>query len=78
MKLASYYHNVCSSSSEIMKFPSYFFMKGAPGRRRGLFPLSYNLFQAAPPFTSVTSMPCRLSSSRIRSASAKFFAFFAS
>ena len=35
-------------------------------------------FHLAPPGTSVTSIPAAFSSSRIRSASAKFFAFFAS
>ena len=36
------------------------------------------LFQLAPPLVSMISMPWAFSSSRMRSASAKFFAFFAS
>ena len=35
-------------------------------------------FQTAPPLVSVISIPCAFNSSRIRSASAKFFAFLAS
>ena len=38
----------------------------------------YTRFHFAPPGMSVTSTPCALSSSRMRSASAKFFAFLAS
>lgn len=38
----------------------------------------YTRFHFAPPGISVTSTPCALSSSRMRSASAKFFAFLAS
>lgn len=38
----------------------------------------YTRFQVAPPLVSMISMPRALSSSRMRSASAKFFAFLAS
>ena len=44
-----------------------------PGRAPPLY-TDLNSFQTAPPGTSVTSMPFAFSSSRIRSASAKFLA----
>lgn len=47
-------------------------------RHGGYFNSFHMRFHLAPPGISVISMPCALSSSRMRSASAKFFAFFAS
>ena len=44
----------------------------------GPYPSNYIRFQLAPSLVSVTSIPWAFSSSRMRSASAKFFAFFAS
>ena len=46
-------------------------------RHGGYFNSFHMRFHLAPPGISVISMPCALSSSRMRSASAKFFAFFA-
>ena len=60
-------------------FPRAHGKKRAPvfRQRRALF-ASHTLFQEAPPLTSVISTPWAFSSSRMRSASAKFFAFLAS
>lgn len=53
--------------------------KGKPPAPAGDFPfLIYTRFHTAPPGTSVISMPWAFSSSRMRSASAKFFDFLAS
>ena len=49
-----------------------------PWEGGGYFNSLYMRFHLAPPGISVISIPCALSSSRMRSASAKFFAFFAS
>ena len=76
------YHNLfrISSKSFLRRFagrpeswtraPAFF---GAGAAQYG----SQSFFQTAPPGTSVISIPCAFSSSRMRSASAKFLAFFA-
>ena len=72
-------------ASSVMIFLCFLFCPKAADRRGGWSAAPafskkffYTRFHFAPPGMSVTSTPCALSSSRMRSASAKFFAFLAS
>ena len=73
------------TASSVMIFLCFLFCPKAADRRGGWSAAPafskkffYTRFHFAPPGISVTSTPCVLSSSRMRSASAKFFAFLAS